>query len=121
MRIRFAGFVSVVVVATLFAIPNVIGQGKKAQKADKGQEKANIQGTIQNMSKDTSTITVRTTGTATRLVVYSANTKFLYGHSDNSKPGNISQVKVSNYISCAGTFDSKSQLMATECVYREAK
>lgn len=120
MRIRFAGFASVVALATLFAIPNVIGQGK-AQKADKGQEKANIQGTIQNMSKDTSTITVRTTGTVTRLVVYNAKTKFLYGHSDNNKPGNISQVKVTNYISCAGTFDAKNQLMATECVYREAK
>lgn len=120
MRFSFAGFVSVVVLAGLFSMSNLSAQGKA--KADKGkQEKANIQGTVENMSKDASTITVRTSGTATRLVVYNANTKFLFGHSDNNKPGNLSQVKVSNFISCAGTFDSKSQLMATECVYRETK
>jgi hypothetical protein len=95
----------------------------KAQKADKGAKKAadNVQGTVQNMSKDKSTITVRTSGTAQKTVVYDAKTKFLYGHSNDNKPGNVSQVKEQYYISCAGTYDSKSQLMATECVYREAK
>jgi len=132
MKVRLAGLVglSIAILFALSSVSNLMAQGKaqkadkaeKAQKADKkGPERANIQGTISNMSKDTSTITVRTTGTVTRMVVYNPNTKFLYGHSDNNKPGSLAQVKVSNYISCVGTFDDKSQLMASECVYRESK
>jgi hypothetical protein len=129
MRIRLAclGALSIAVLLGLISMPNVAAQEKaqKAQKADKTEkagEKANVQGTVQNMSKDTSTITVRTgTGQVTRQVVYDAKTKFLFGHSDNNKPGAVAQVKESNYISCVGTYNDKSQLMATECVYRESK
>ena len=129
MRIRLAclGALSIAVLLGLISMPNVAAQEKaqKAQKADKTEkagEKANVQGTVQNMSKDTSTITVRTgTGQVTRQVIYDAKTKFLYGHSDNNKPGAVAQVKESNYISCVGTYNEKSQLMATECVYRESK
>jgi hypothetical protein len=133
MKVRLAGFsalsIAVVLLVSSISMPDLMAQGKaekaqkgeKAQKADKAQEKANIQGTVQNISKDTSTITVRTTGTVTRLVVYNPSTKFLYGHSDANKPGSVAQLKDSNYISCAGTFDAKNQLMATECVYRETK
>ena|SRR5215470_8568581 len=128
MRIRLAclvGALSIAVLLGLISMPNLAAQ-EKAQKADKaekkGGEKANVQGTVQNMSKDTSTITVRVgTGQVTRQVIYDAKTKFLYGHSDNNKPGAVAQVKEQNYISCVGTFNDKSQLMATECVYRESK
>ena len=126
MRIRLVclGALSIAVLLG-FSMPNLAGQ-EKAQKADKaekkGAEKANVQGTVQNMSKDTSTITVRVgTGQVTRQVIYDAKTKFLYGHSDNNKPGAVAQVKEQNYISCVGTYNDKSQLMATECVYRESK
>jgi len=128
MKIRLAcvGALTIAVLLGLNAMPNLAAQDKaqKADKADKkgAAEKANVQGTVQNMSKDTSTITVRTgTGQVTRQVVYDAKTKFLYGHSDNNKPGAVAQVKEQNYISCVGTFNDKSQLMATECVYRETK
>jgi hypothetical protein len=131
MRIRLAclGALSIAVLLGLISMPNVAAQEKaqkavKADKADKkgAAEKANVQGTVQNMSKETSTITVRTgTGQVTRQVMYDAKTKFLYGHSDNNKPGAVAQVKESNYISCVGAFNDKSQLMATECVYRESK
>jgi hypothetical protein len=117
MKIRSGSLASIVVLALLVSI-TLVGQDKKGEKK---QELQNVQGTVQNMSKDTSTITVRTTGTATRLVVFNAKTKFLYGHSDNNKPGAAAQIKEQNYISCAGTFDAKGQLMANECVYREAK
>jgi len=93
----------------------------KAAKAQKQEPKlSNIQGRVQMVAGDISTITVLV-GSAPRRVVYNGSTKFLYGHSDNNKPGALSQVKQGNYISCAGTFDSKSQLMARECVYREEK
>src|SRR5262245_42520639 len=118
MKARIAGFAATAIFVGWFSVPHVIAQGK--EKAGQPQ-KANVQGTIQNISKETSTFTVRTNGTATRLVVFNPKTRFLYGHSDNNKPGSVEQVKVSNYLSCAGTFDAKSQLMATDCVYRESK
>ena len=93
----------------------------KAAKAQKQEPKlSNIQGRVQLVAGDISTITVLV-GSAPRRVVYNGSTKFVYGHSDNNKPGALSQVKQGNYISCAGTFDNKSQLMARECVYREEK
>jgi hypothetical protein len=126
MKVRLTGLgLLIAVLVGSFSLPNLIAQDKaKAQKADKAkgdEKKANVQGTITNISKETSTITVRTSGTVTRPVVYNPNTQFLYGHSDAAKPGSLAQVKVSNYISCAGTFDSKAQLMASQCVYRESK
>jgi hypothetical protein len=119
MKFRFGSLASIAVLAVLVSIPLVAQD--KAQKGEKKQELQNVQGTITNMSKDTSTITVRTTGTTTRAVVFNAKTKFLYGHSDNNKPGAVAQIKDSYFISCAGTFDAKGQLMANECVYRETK
>jgi hypothetical protein len=119
MKIRLTCIaLSIAVVAAMFSMTSFAQEKKGAAAA-----KENIQGTVQNMSKETSTITVRvgTGGTATRQVVYDAKTKFLYGHSDNSKPGALAQVKDSFYISCAGTFNAKNQLMAQECVYRETR
>ena len=124
MRIRLTclGALSIAVLIGLLSM-NLAAQ-EKGQKGEKkgAAEKGNIQGTVSNMSKDTSTITVRTgTGAVTRQVLYNAQTKFLYGHSDNNKPGAVAQVKEQYYISCVGPFNDKSQLMATECVYRETK
>ena len=119
MRAKVTSFaLAIAVVVGLFSMTTFAAQEKKG-----AAEKANVQGTVQNMSKDTSTITVRvgTGNSATRQVVYDAKTKFLYGHSDSAKPGNVSQLKDSYFVSCAGTFNAKSQLMATECVYRETK
>ena len=68
-----------------------------------------------------STITVSTKN-ARRDVSYSADTKFLYGHSNNNKPGSVDQVKDNYYVSCSGTFEAgKVQLTARECIYRETK
>jgi hypothetical protein len=54
-------------------------------------------------------------------VIYTSDTRFFYGHSTNAKPGSLDQVKESDYISCAGTFNDKVELQAIKCVYREAK
>jgi len=122
IRLTCLGALSIAVLVGLLSM-NLAAQ-EKGQKGEKkgAAEKGNIQGTVSNMSKDTSTITVRTgTGAVTRQVVYNAQTKFLYGHSDNNKPGAVAQLKEQYYISCIGPFNDKSQLMATECVYRETK
>ena len=126
MRVSFASLVglSFLVFVALVSTPNVIAQSKaeKAEKARKqNPEKTNIQGTVQTMNKDTSTIMVRVDANVTRPIVYSPTTKFLYGHSDNNKPGAVAQVKENNYISCEGTVNAKSQLIATLCVYRETR
>jgi hypothetical protein len=127
MRVRLTGIAGLlipVLVVGFLSIPDLAGQAPKADKAadKKGAGKANIQGTIQNMSKETSTISVRVgSGTVTRQVVYSPSTKWLVGHSNDNKPGALAQVKVTNFISCVGTFDAKSQLLADQCVYREGK
>ena len=123
MRGKLISFaLAIAVIVSLFSMTTFAAQEKKGEKKG-AAEKANIQGTVQNMSKDTSTITVRvgTGNSATRQIVYDAKTKFLYGHSDNAKPGNVSQLKDSYFVSCAGTFNPKNQLMASECVYRETK
>ena len=86
---------------------------------EKAPKSGNIQGTVQMISKDTSTITV-SKGNTKRDVVYNSDTKFMYGHSNNNKPGSLDQVKEGNYISCGGTY-SGVKLQAKECVYREAK
>ena len=105
-------------VATLFSLACVFSLAAK-DKAPKPPKMSNVQGRVQMMSKDTSTITVEANG-ARREVVYSADTKFLYGHSKKNKPGSLDQVKEGNYISCAGTF-SGIKLTAKECIYREQK
>lgn len=114
------GALSIAVLLSFTSTQNLAAQEKKAQKSE--QKKSNIQGTVANMSKDT--ITVRLSDSAspvTRQVVYDSKTKFLYGHSNDNKPGDISKVKMQNFISCEGTFNDKQQLMAEACVYRESK
>jgi hypothetical protein len=104
--------------------PDAVAQNKagKADKAAKAApaKKTNYQGVVTNTSPDKKSISMRV-GTTPREVIYDANTKFLYGHSDKNTPGAVAQIKQSYYISCSGTVNEKSQLMASECVYRETK
>lgn len=126
MKARLAGLavMSIAVLAGSVLMPNLMAQDKKAPKAAKAQPankaQQNVQGTLQDISKDKSMLTIRD-GTATRVVAYNASTKFLYGHSKDNKPGSIAQVKTSYYISCAAALDAKKELMASECIYRETK
>jgi len=98
--------------ASVFLTIGLGAQEKKTRAVD-------YQGDVQSINKGTSTIMVRT-GNGIRNVMYSASTKFLYGHSADNKPGSLDQVKEGNYISCAGSLE-KDHLMATQCVYREAR
>jgi hypothetical protein len=91
-----------------------------AQKAAKPPKMTNVQGTVENMDKTKMTLTVRN-GTVRKNVSFSADTKWMYGHSKDNKPGSADAVKDNFYISCGGTTDSKMVLAAKECVYRENK
>jgi hypothetical protein len=89
--------------------------------ADKPSKVMNVQGRVQMLDKDSSAITVEMKGGVRRKVTYTADTKFLYGHSHDNKPGSIEQVKENHYISCAGTYNDKTNLNAKECIFRETK
>jgi len=89
-----------------------------AVAADTTPMMMNIHGHVETLDKNDPSITVRTKDNVRRKVIYSGDTKFLYGHSKSAKPGSPEQVKASNYISCAGTYNGKMELKAKECVYR---
>ena len=88
---------------------------------EKDPKLQNLQGKVQMMNPDNSTITVEQKGGVRRQVLYSADTKFSTGHSRGRKPGALDQVKEGSYISCSGAFNDRVQLVAKECVYRESK
>lgn len=115
MRIRFA--------AGLFSLIALSGLVFSLAAQEKKTKPSNIQGLVKMIDKDKSTISIGTgSGNVTRDVVYSGDTQFMYGHSNNNKPGSLDQVKEGYFMSCSGTFDhGKPQLMAKQCVYREAK
>ena len=123
MRLSFTciGALALAVVLGLMTTRDLSAQDKKAQKAEQ-KKLTNIQGTVSNMSKDTITVRLSDSASpATRQVLYDSKTKFMYGHSNDNKPGDISKVKVQNFISCEGNLNDKQQLMAEACVYRETK
>ena len=115
MRFRLAGSAGL-----CFAVFLGLVLTFQAVAKDKPPKLVNVQGRAQTINKSTSTITIAN-GTLQRQVMFSADTKFLYGHSRDNKPGAVDQVKEGYYISCASTGDAKAQLTAKECVYRETK
>jgi hypothetical protein len=121
MKLRLAGSALLsAALACSLSIPSVMAQAKKAEK--KAESTVNVQGMVQSINKDTSTIMIQASGSGpARPVVYDAKTKFLYGHSNDSKPGNVAALKDTYYISCAGSVGNQGQLMATDCIYREAR
>ena len=119
MKKRLIGFSGLCMV-TLIGLALTVQLGAQDKKA-KAPKMLNLQGTVAMMDKTKMTIGIRV-GTVTRDVMYDADTKFLYGHSKDNKPGSVDAVKDGFYISCGGTtMAGKPQIMAKECVYRETK
>ena len=119
MRVKYSGVLGLcfAVLLGLVLAFNVVAADKKPKPA----KMSNVQGRVQMMSKDQSTITVEQKGGLRRVVMYNGDTKFNYGHSKNNKPGSVDQVKEGNFINCSGMYNDKMQLAAKECVYRETK
>src|SRR5262245_21163203 len=119
MRIQIGSFTGLSLAAILgLVLTFQLGARNKPAKAPK---MANIQGNVQMIDKGTMTISVRTSN-AKKDVIYSADTKFLAGHSKDNKPGTVDEVKDNFFISCTGTYATgKVRLMAKECVYRATK
>ena len=104
MRIKrlIAWFAGVLLFLTLAVTANAQDQKKKPTKEDR------LSGAVHMIDKDTSSIIIRK-GAVHRRVVYNAETRFTL----QNKPGSIDDVIVGRQIICLGSFNDKSQLMAT--------
>lgn len=81
-----------------------------------------LSGSVVNVSKDKSEITVRQ-GTASRIVEFSGATNFTAGSTTNSKvaaPASSNDVNAGNYLTCVGTWDGV-KLAAKNCTVRPSK
>ena len=105
-------------VAVCLAFLLAIAVGPAVAK-DKKASTGKINGTVHMLNKDTSTITVQK-GSVQRQVVYSADTKWMYGTQGSAKAAALDQLKEGWYINCDGTFDG-TKLVAKACRFREAK
>ena len=79
------------------------GQAKTSAKEDK------LTGTVHMVDKDTSTIIIRK-GAVQRKVVYNTETKFTI---QEKTQGSIDDVIVGRRAVCVGTFNNRTQLVAT--------
>jgi len=75
-----------------------------------------VTGVVQNISKDASTITVRK-GSVPKQVLYSGDTKFSY----RGKASSVDDVKEGRRVICVGTYNEKTQLVATQVDVRSGK
>jgi hypothetical protein len=81
-----------------------------------------LSGSVINLTKDKSEITVRQ-GTAARIVEFTNATTFTAGSPSNSKvaaPASFNDVNLGNYLTCTGAWDGV-KLAATACTIRPSK
>jgi len=103
-RKELISLLAVVLLLSLAAMASAEGQKKPSTKEDR------LTGTIHRIDKDTSTIIIRKGIVQRTVVVYNAKTKFTI----QNKPGaSIDDVIVGRRAICLGTFNDKTQLVAT--------
>jgi hypothetical protein len=90
----------------LFLILAVTASAQDQKKTSTKEDR--LSGTVHAIDKDTSSIVIRK-GVLQRKVVYNAETKFTI----QNKPGSIDDVIVGRQVTCLGTFNDKTQLLAT--------
>ena len=102
MKYLIAWFTGVFIMLTLAVIASAQDQRTISTKEDR------LSGTVHAIDKDASSIIIRQ-GAIQRRVVYNAETKFTI----QNKPGSIDDVIVGRRVTCLGSLNDKSQLMAT--------
>ena len=100
---RISLLASLCLLLSLTVLTSAADQKRTSTKEDR------LTGTIHMIDKDTSTIIIRK-GAVRRSVVYNAETKFTI---QNKPGGSIDDVIVGRRAICLGTFDGKTQLVAT--------
>ena len=107
------------ILTTFALILGVLVAVGPAGAADKKAKEGQITGTVKMINKDTSTVVLRK-GNVERQVVYSADTKWMYGTQASNKPSSLDELKEGWYINCKGTFEGV-KLNASACRFRESK
>ena len=107
MKYLIAWFTGVFIMLTLAVIASAQDQKKLTTKEDR------LSGTVHAIDKDTSSIIIRR-GAVQRRAIYNAETEFTI----QNRPGSIDDVIVGRQITCLGTFNDKSQLLATRVKVR---
>ena len=102
-----AWFAAVFLFLILGGVVSAQDQKKTSTKEDR------LSGTVHTIDKDASAIIIRQ-GAVQRRVIYNAETKFTI----QNKPGSIDDVIVGRQVNCLGSFNDKSQLMATRVEVR---
>jgi hypothetical protein len=102
-----AWFAVVFLILTLAVVANAQDQKTASTKEDR------LSGTVHTIDKDASSIIIRQ-GAVQRRVIYNAETKFTI----QNKPGSIDDVIVGRKVTCLGSLNDKSQLMATRVEIR---
>jgi hypothetical protein len=92
---------------------------RPAAAAEKKMKEGQLTGTVKMINKDSSTIVIAK-GNVERQVVYSADTKWLYGTQASNKPSTFDDLKEGWYINCKGSFEGV-KLNAKACRFRESK
>ena len=98
------------------SLPNNAYAQEKEKKAKAAAKEDRLSGTVQSISKDAKSVTVRVRG-ATRTIVWDANTRWTY----DNKPGSVDQLKEGLRAIALGKFNDKAQLMATRIELTEEK
>ena len=86
------------------------------------EKQGRLSGSVINLSKDKSEITIGA-GTAGRVVEYTAATTFTAGSPSNSKAAaaaTANDVSLGKYLTCVGSWDGV-KLAATNCTIRPSK
>ena len=97
-----AWFAGVFLLLTLGSVVSAQDQKKTSIKEDR------LSGRVHTIDKDASAIIIRQ-GAVQRRVIYNAETKFTI----QNKPGSIDDVIVGRQVTCLGSYNDKSQLLAT--------
>jgi hypothetical protein len=97
--------------AVLLALGITLQVSAKDKTSDKVDR---LDGRVQMMNKDNSTITVQK-GTMRRQVVYGPDTKFTY----RNKPATLEDVQEGRRVICLGKYNDKTQLVASRIDVRD--
>jgi len=87
------------------------------------EKSGRLSGSVVDVNKNRSEISIRQGSTASRVVEFSGATNFKAGSPSNAKtatPASADNVSVGNYLTCIGTWDGV-KLAATNCTIRPSK
>ena len=101
--------------ASLFLLLSLAAMASPADQKRTSTKEDRLTGTIHMIDKDASTIIIRKGIVERTVVVYNGETQFTI---QNKPGGSIDDVIVGSRAICLGTFDSKTQLVATRVEIR---